>query len=79
MLEQMFLGTSDASHDRILDFSTAQTGCLFFAPTVDFLDDLPPSPTDMADVLDSVDSESVPAPSTPDFSLRIGSLKGDPS
>ncbi|WP_068276580.1 Dyp-type peroxidase [Aldersonia kunmingensis] len=79
MLEQMFLGTADASHDRILDFSTAQTGCLFFAPTIDFLDDLPPAPTQAAEVLDTVDPESDSVPSTPDFSLRIGSLKGDPS
>lgn len=79
MLEQMFLGTTDASHDRILDFSTALTGCLLFAPTVDFLDDLPPSPADAAAALDPVEPESVSAPRTPDFSLRIGSLKGDQS
>jgi porphyrinogen peroxidase len=38
MLERMFLGDGDATHDRILDFSTALTGCLFFVPTADFLD-----------------------------------------
>ncbi|GLZ48108.1 peroxidase [Actinomycetospora sp. NBRC 106375] len=43
MLENMFLGTADAHHDRILDFSTATTGNLYFVPTADFLDD-PPSP-----------------------------------
>lgn len=26
------------NHDRILDFSTAVTGSLFYIPTVDFLD-----------------------------------------
>lgn len=41
MLERMFLGAPPASHDRILDFSTAVTGSLFFVPTSDFLDDLP--------------------------------------
>ncbi|NNN36697.1 Dyp-type peroxidase [Streptomyces sp. S3(2020)] len=45
MLERMFLGTDDAAHDRILDFSTPLTGSLFHVPTADFLDDLPPAPT----------------------------------
>lgn len=41
MLERMFLGTSTARYDRILDFSTSVTGSLFFTPTADFLEDLP--------------------------------------
>ncbi|MFI6658686.1 Dyp-type peroxidase [Streptomyces sp. NPDC050523] len=44
MLERMFLGTQDAAHDRILDFSTPLTGSLFHVPTADFLDDLPGPP-----------------------------------
>ncbi|MFE5034253.1 Dyp-type peroxidase [Streptomyces sp. NPDC056683] len=44
MLRNMFLGTGDATHDRILDFSTAVTGTLFFVPSDDFLDDLPALP-----------------------------------
>ncbi|MFE2416207.1 Dyp-type peroxidase [Streptomyces hokutonensis] len=44
MLRNMFLGTDSASHDRILDFSTAVTGSLFFVPSADFLEDLPASP-----------------------------------
>jgi putative iron-dependent peroxidase len=43
MLERMFLGESPGTYDRILDFSTAVTGTLFFVPTADFLDD-PPAP-----------------------------------
>jgi porphyrinogen peroxidase len=43
MLRNMFLGTAEADHDRILDFSTAVTGNLYFVPTGDFLDD-PPAP-----------------------------------
>ena len=39
MLRNMFLGNPPPHHDRILDFSTAVIGCLFFAPTADFLDD----------------------------------------
>jgi putative iron-dependent peroxidase len=44
MLRNMFLGTQDARHDRILDFSTAVTGTLFHVPSADFLDDLPAAP-----------------------------------
>ncbi|MDX3215426.1 Dyp-type peroxidase [Streptomyces sp. ME02-6991-2B] len=44
MLRNMFLGDGEASHDRILDFSRAVTGTLFFAPSADFLDDLPDAP-----------------------------------
>lgn len=40
MLERMFLGAPGAAHDRILDFSTPLTGCLFHVPTVDFLENL---------------------------------------
>ncbi|MFE6895167.1 Dyp-type peroxidase [Streptomyces sp. NPDC057694] len=44
MLDRMFLGTATASHDRILEFSTAVSGCLFFVPTAAFLEDLPDTP-----------------------------------
>ncbi|MFE2584233.1 Dyp-type peroxidase [Streptomyces sp. NPDC059378] len=44
MLRNMFLGDGPATHDRILDFSTAVTGSLFHVPTVTFLDDLPARP-----------------------------------
>jgi porphyrinogen peroxidase len=43
MLRNMFIGDPPGNHDRILDFSTALTGTLFFVPTADFLDD-PPVP-----------------------------------
>lgn len=63
MLRNMFLGDPPGNTDRILDFSTALTGGLFFTPTVDFLDDPPPLPD--------------PKPSTTARgSLTIGSLKG---
>ncbi|HEY2795542.1 MAG TPA: Dyp-type peroxidase [Micromonosporaceae bacterium] len=41
MLSNMFVGNPPGNYDRILDFSTARTGCLFFAPVADFLDDPP--------------------------------------
>jgi putative iron-dependent peroxidase len=44
MLEHMFLGDPPGTTDRILDFSTALTGALFFVPAEDFLDDPPPEP-----------------------------------
>ena len=40
----MFVGRPPVNYDRILDFSTAVTGCLFFAPSGDFLDDPPAGP-----------------------------------
>jgi putative iron-dependent peroxidase len=44
MLVNMFIGKPPGNTDRILDFSTAVTGGLFFAPCADFLDD-PPGPS----------------------------------
>jgi putative iron-dependent peroxidase len=38
MLRNMFLGKPKGNYDRILDFSTAVTGCLFFVPPADLLD-----------------------------------------
>jgi putative iron-dependent peroxidase len=45
MLTNMFVGNPPGTTDRILDFSTAVTGNLFFVPSADFLDD-PPAPGD---------------------------------
>ena len=66
MLTNMFVGSPPGNHDRIRDFSTAVTGCLFFAPSADFLDDPPvDAPADAGAVQRG--------------SLGIGSLKGDSS
>ncbi|HEY6279348.1 MAG TPA: Dyp-type peroxidase [Streptosporangiaceae bacterium] len=43
MLRNMFVGNPPGNTDRILDFSTAVTGSLFFVPPAGFLDD-PPAP-----------------------------------
>ncbi|WP_397448995.1 Dyp-type peroxidase [Pseudomonas sp. NA-150] len=40
MLENMFVGRPAGNYDRLLDFSTAVTGGLFFVPSADFLDGL---------------------------------------
>jgi porphyrinogen peroxidase len=44
MLSNMFIGSPPGTTDRLLDFSTAVTGCLFFVPSANFLDDLPDPP-----------------------------------
>jgi putative iron-dependent peroxidase len=67
MLANMFLGDPPGNTDRILDFSTAVTGGMFFAPTADFLDDPPPLPASVV---------RAAAPASDDGSLTIGSLKG---
>ncbi len=72
MLDNMFIGDPPGNTDRILDFSTALTGGMFFTPTVDFLDDPPPLP-DSARA--QHDTEALPVESR-DGSLGIGSLKG---
>jgi putative iron-dependent peroxidase len=41
MLRNMFIGKPPGNHDRILDFSKAVTGTLFFVPSAEFLDDPP--------------------------------------
>jgi putative iron-dependent peroxidase len=57
MLANMFIGRPPGNTDRILDFSTAVTGCLFFAPAADFLDDPPGPPgADDADADTSADT-----------------------
>jgi porphyrinogen peroxidase len=72
MLRNMFLGDPPGNTDRILDFSTAVTGGLFFSPTVDFLDDPPPLPAPP-----QTERPAAPAyETTANGSLSIGSLKG---
>jgi putative iron-dependent peroxidase len=71
MLTNMFVGDPPGNTDRLLDFSTALTGNLFFVPTSDFLDDPPP--------LSSAPAPAATAASgatSTHGSLGIGSLKG---
>ena len=82
MLENMFIGRPPGNYDRLLDFSRAVTGSLFFVPSATFLDSLaddepvdcgasPPAP--------AAGETSPSTPREPDGSLGIGSLKGDNS
>lgn len=48
MLERMFIGDPPGLYDRLLDFSTAQTGCTFFAPALAALDALADAPAEDA-------------------------------
>lgn len=40
LLTNMFVGLPPGNYDRLLDFSKAITGTMFFAPSADFLDNL---------------------------------------
>jgi putative iron-dependent peroxidase len=78
MLENMVVGRPPGNYDRLLDFSRAVTGGLFFAPSVDFLDgaaDAQPLPA--ATVLPTVAPDLPAPPAVPDSSLGIGSLRGE--
>ena len=74
MLINMFIGNPPGNYDRILDFSTAVTGCLFFAPSADFLDDLP-DPPGSAPAPPAAGSPAAAASPPGTGSLGIGSLK----
>jgi porphyrinogen peroxidase len=74
MLANMFVGSPPGTTDRILDFSTAVTGTLFFVPTSDFLDD-PPAPGEDAGAAATAPPAEGPDADPGDDSLRIGSLR----
>jgi putative iron-dependent peroxidase len=79
MLENMFIGRPPGNYDRLLDFSRAVTGTLFFAPATSFLDGIaaggmPASPIGEA----GAEPRAQPISSMRDGSLGIGTLKGKP-
>jgi putative iron-dependent peroxidase len=78
MIENMFVGRPPGNYDRLLDFSRAVTGTLFFVPSATFLesvnDDAP------AAAIRDPQPPLEPAPLGPeasDGSLAVGSLKGE--
>jgi porphyrinogen peroxidase len=79
MLENMFVGRPPGNYDRLLDYSRALTGGLFFIPSADLLDAL-------VDRTPAAAHSTPPSPSTGaaaqnasrDGTLNIGSLKGTP-
>jgi porphyrinogen peroxidase len=77
MLENMFVGRPPGNYDKLLDFSRAVTGNLFFAPSATFLEDIgeaDPAPAPIAAA--AADPEPRSTSSVRDTSLGIGSLKG---
>jgi putative iron-dependent peroxidase len=84
MIENMFVGRPPGNYDRLLDFSRAVTGNLFFVPSATFLESVTDAEAteDQSAVADSaaapaVDEISSSTPSPRDGSLGIGSLKGE--
>jgi putative iron-dependent peroxidase len=80
VLTSMFIGDPPGNYDRILDFSAAVTGGLFFAPPADFLSDPtgPPGlPAQAAarepDLADEAGPPGIPQPS-PGRTEHIGGL-----
>jgi len=79
MLENMFVGRPPGNYDRLLDFSRAVTGNLFFVPSATFLESVAeelPAASE-ASVAPAAAELSATVPSPPDGSLGIGSLKGE--
>ena len=79
MLENMFVGRPPGNYDRLLDFSRAVTGNLFFAPSATFLETVTQDQSAAA-VPSAAPAAVEPAQSIPskrEGSLGIGSLKGD--
>ena len=75
MLENMFVGRPPGNYDRILDFSRAVTGSLFFAPPASFLDGVTPAGAPASAATQTGSSSDAQRAS--DGSLGIGSLKGE--
>jgi putative iron-dependent peroxidase len=81
MIENMFVGRPPGNYDRLLDFSRAVTGTLFFVPSATFLDavtaDAPAAVSPAASAPADATQPTQPVTSVPDGSLDIGSLKGE--
>ena len=79
MLENMFVGLPPGNYDRLLDFSRAVTGTLFFVPSATFLESV--TAEDAAPPAGAArprrPTQSKPRSSPADGSLGIGSLKGE--
>jgi porphyrinogen peroxidase len=82
MLENMFVGRPPGNYDRLLDFSRAVTGNLFFVPSATFLESVTEALANegrpaVAETPTAADETSSSISSLRDGSLGIGSLKGD--
>ena len=78
MIQNMFIGKPPGNYDRLLDFSRAVTGTLFFVPSATFLDALGEDAlTDAASGTKSTAAPAASAAAASNGSLGIGSLKGE--
>ncbi len=77
MLVNMFVGRPAGNYDRLLDFSRAITGNLFFVPSATFLENVGDGEPESAAAIAGVMVSS--SPRDHDGSLGIGSLKREPS
>jgi len=80
MLENMFVGRPPGNYDRLLDYSRAVTGTLFFVPSATFLENVAteiPAPSIAGPNSNEREAEDKFKSrwSSPDGSLGIGSLK----
>jgi putative iron-dependent peroxidase len=78
MLENMFIGRPAGNYDRLLDFSSAVTGNLFFVPSQSLLDAVTPEGAEASMAAAGTPAtDSSPAGAVAnDGSLGVGSLKG---
>jgi porphyrinogen peroxidase len=74
MIENMFIGKPPGNYDRLLDFSRAVTGTLFFVPTATFLENVSAGAAASTAASEGA-APSEPQPPERDGSLAIGSLK----
>jgi porphyrinogen peroxidase len=81
MLENMFVGRPPGNYDRLLDFSRAVTGNLFFMPSATFLENIPADLAEDQAVEDqaaAVQSPTTPAAAETDSSSSSSSKSNSP-
>ena len=87
MLTNMFVGSPEGNYDRLLDFSRAVTGGLFFVPSLPLLEGLADDGhdgdggddgdgADMSADMSAANQTAVPVRAASTGSLNIGSLRG---
>jgi porphyrinogen peroxidase len=80
MIENMFVGRPPGNYDRLLDFSRAVTGNLFFAPSLTLLEAIgedPPAGVAAPPAAPAAAQSALSPSRSSDGSLGIGSLKGE--
>ena len=80
MLVNMFVGQPPGNYDRLLDYSRAVTGTLFFVPSATFLENTvaevaAPWIANLTSNENGSEADSKSQPPRTDGSLNIGSLK----